>query len=68
MKTYRLTAKGRKIAQIPSAVRDEVLDYLFEHKEATRDELEGVFGREKVHEDIRDRIKRGLVEEKDGYI
>lgn len=39
MKIYKLTGEGRKRVKVPSNAREEILDYLYEYKTATRDEL-----------------------------
>ena len=39
MKIYKLTGEGRKRVKVPTQQREGILDFLYENKTATRDEL-----------------------------
>lgn len=66
MRHYRLTKKGKQVAKAPVQARDALLDYLHEDKSnrgVSYEELAAVFGQGGVRGILRERVKKGLVEE-----
>ena len=63
MKTYRLTKKGQAVARNPGRARDGLIDFLYEHKTGTLDELRAVLGAGEAGLKLREYTKLGIVEE-----
>ena len=63
MRRYQLTKKGKDIAKAPTQSRNELLDYLYDKKTATYEELTLVIGKSEVRRVLKERMKQGLVEE-----
>jgi hypothetical protein len=63
MRSYRLTGKGKKIARLPNAARDDILDHLYPNKTADIEELKIVEGPNTVLSRLQDLVRRGLIEE-----
>ena len=63
MRHYRLTKKGKQIAKAPVQKRDILLDYLYENKSVSYEELTMVFGKGRIVRMLKEKAKKGLVEE-----
>ncbi len=63
MKTFRLTKKGKVVARSPDRVRDPVLDFLYEHKTGTLDEIRTISGEGREGTSLSTYTRLGLVEE-----
>lgn len=66
MRSYRLTKRGKEIAKSPTQIRNELLDYLYDKKVATYEELTLVVGKAEVRRTLKEKIRQGLVEEVQG--
>jgi len=64
MKIYRLTKEGKRVAKVPGPNRDEILDYLYEWKTATLDEL--LIVDKGAKDRLREFTRKGYAEELDG--
>ena len=58
-----MTKRGREKTRVPSPDREPVLDFLYENKTATYDQLVAVVGRESLSRTLNNYIRLGLVEE-----